>query len=207
MKAFSAACERNKDPILRVLQQQFRHGGDILEIGSGTGQHAAFFGAHLPRLRWQPSDLPGNLPSIRAWVEEQGAANVLPPLALDVDHFPWPVERADAVFTANTAHIIAWASVVNLFRGVGRILGPGGALCLYGPLNYNGRYTSDSNAAFDQWLRQRDPVSGIRDFEALDRLANEHGMALQEDHAMPANNRLVVWRKAPRATAAQGAAP
>lgn len=196
MKEFSEACERNKSPILQVLQQEFRQVGDVLELGSGTGQHAVFFARHMPHLRWRPSDLAVNHASILAWSLEAELPNLLPPLSLDVDHRPWPAPPVDGVFTANTVHIIHWDSVVNLMGGVAAVLRDGGVFCLYGPFNYNGQYTSDSNAMFDRWLKQRDPGSGIRDFEVVDRLARAHGLTLHKDHTMPANNRLLVWRKA-----------
>jgi SAM-dependent methyltransferase len=195
MMDFAAACERNKFPILGVLVEEFRHVAEVLEIGSGTGQHAVYFGRRLPHLRWQTSDLPASHASIRAWIHAEGVDNVLAPLVLDVNAFPWPVAAVDAVFTANTAHIMHWDSVVNLFRGVGEVLRERGVFCLYGPLNYDGRFTSDSNALFDQSLKRRDPASGIRDFAALDALARDCGLILGTDHAMPANNRLVVWRR------------
>ena len=195
MKEFSEACERNKSPILRVLQEEFRHVGEVLEVGSGTGQHAVYFARHMPHLYWQPSDLAANHASVRAWTHEERVDNVLPPLTLDVDDLPWTVSPVDGVFTANTVHIIHWHSVLNLIRGVGAVLRDGGVFCLYGPFNYNGQYTSDSNAMFDQWLKQRDPGSGIRDFEAVDVLARSHGLTLHDDHTMPANNRLLVWRR------------
>ncbi len=195
MKDFSEACERNKSHILRVLQEEFRQVGDVLEVGSGTGQHAAYFARHLPHLRWHPSDLGVNHASILGWAREEGVSNVLPPRTLNVDDLPWSVPPVEGVFTANTVHIIHWGSVQNLFRGVGAVLGEGGVFCVYGPFNYNGRYTSDSNAMFDQWLKQRDPGSGIRDFEAVDVLARSHGLTLHDDHTMPANNRLLVWRR------------
>lgn len=197
MKAYSEACERNKYPILQVLKEEFQRAAQVLEIGSGTGQHAAFLARHLPHVRWQPSDLEQHHTSILAWAQEQRVPNVLPPVVLNVDRTPWPVTRADAVFSANTAHIMAWPSVVNLFRGVGEVLSEGGVLCLYGPMNYGGRHTSDSNARFDHWLKRHDPASGIRDFEAIDGLARQVGLILAEDYAMPANNRLLAWHKPP----------
>jgi len=197
MKAYSEACERNKEPILGVLRQELQHAVEVLEIGSGTGQHGAFFAHQMPHLRWQPSDLRVHHASIVAWSQERALTNIAPPLDLDVNHLPWPVTRVDAVFTANTAHIMDWTSVINLFGGTGRVLREGGALCLYGPMNYGGRYTSDSNARFDEWLRRRDPTSGIRDLAAMDELAQGAGLTLAADHPMPANNRLIVWRKAP----------
>ncbi len=195
MKDFSEACERNKSPILQVLQQEFRQVGDVLEVGSGTGQHAAHFARHMSHLRWHPSDLAVNHASILEWAHEAGVSNVLAPLTLDVDDRPWAVPSVNGVFTANTLHIIHWVSVVNLIGGAAAVLDEGGVFCVYGPFNYNGQYTSDSNAMFDQWLKQRDPGSGIRDFEAVDRLARAQGLVLHNDHAMPANNRLLVWRK------------
>ncbi len=204
MKAFSQACERNKEPILRILRQEFEGAAEVLEIGSGTGQHGAFFAYHMPYLHWQPSDLEIHHASIVAWSQERPLPNIAPPLTLDVDQRPWPVAAVDAVFSANTAHIIAWGSMVNLVHGAAQVLRDGGALCLYGPMNYNGAYTSDSNAQFDQWLRRRDPASGIRDFEAVDELARRAGLALARDYPMPANNRLIVWRKAPAAAGAKG---
>ncbi len=197
-KPFSEACERNKEAIVGVLRQVLaRSSQRVLEIGSGTGQHAVFFAAELPHLRWQTSDLAANHPGIQAWIRASGRANVLAPCVLDMDAPVWPVQNMDAIFSANTAHIVAWPQVENLFQGVGRTLQAQGLFCLYGPFNYRGEFTSASNAQFDAWLKQRDARSGIRDFEALDRLAQQQGMVLQDDYAMPANNRTLVWRKSP----------
>lgn len=195
-KQFSVACERNQEPILHVLRDTLADCKSILEIGSGTGQHAVFFGAQLPHLLWQTSDLPQNHPSIIAWQQEAQCANVLPPIALDVSTDEWPQGPFDAVFSANTCHIMAWDEVVTMFAGVGRVLRVGGMLCIYGPFNYHGAFTSASNAQFDAHLKSQAAHMGIRDFEAMDRLANDHGMTLEADHAMPANNRLLVWRRA-----------
>jgi SAM-dependent methyltransferase len=195
-KPVSPSSERNQQPILDVLRDVLAQSTEVLEIGSGTGQHAVFFARHLPHLRWQTSDLPDLHPGIRAWMAESELPNVLAPLALDVDAPVWPVREMDAVFSANVVHIISWPQVQHLFQGVGRTLKPGGLLCLYGPFNYAGRFTSESNAQFDVWLKQRDPRSGIRDFEALDALAQAQGMVLTQDITMPANNRILVWRKA-----------
>lgn len=194
MKPFSEACERNKEPILGVLREALAGVRTVLEIGSGTGQHAVHFAAHLPHLVWQPSDLPANHPGIRAWLAEASLPNLRAPLALDVYDPQWPIETAEAVFAANIAHIVAWAGVVRLFEGVGRILAPGGVWVLYGPFKYAGEHTSASNARFDAWLRERDPQSGIRDYEALEALARAQGLVLERDHPMPANNRTLVWR-------------
>ena len=197
MKPFSEACEQNKRPILTVLQQYFTGVSNVLEIGSGTGQHAVFFAAELPHLHWLTSEVAEHHPGISAWLEEAGLKNLAGPLELDVNRPDWPVNKVDAVFSANTVHIMDWPSVENMFAGIGRILQSGGVFCLYGPFNYRGGYTSESNARFDQWLKQRDPVSGIRDFEALNILAQQHGMTLLADHVMPANNRILVWQKLP----------
>lgn len=197
IKPFSEACARNKEPILAILRQVLKNSKQVLEIGSGTGQHAVFFAAALPHLRWQTSDLAGNHSGIHAWIRASGLANVLTPCVLDVDAPVWPVPDMDAIFSANTVHIIAWPQVENLFGGVGRTLRVQGLFCLYGPFNYRGEYTSASNAQFDVWLKQRDARSGIRDFEAVDDLARQQGMVLQDDYAMPANNRILVWRKNP----------
>lgn len=195
-KPFSPSCENNKRPILSVLRQSFAAAGSVLEIGSGTGQHAVFFAESMPWLAWQPSDRAENLPGIRAWCEDVSLPNLLVPIELDVAALPWPALRVDAVFSANTAHIMHWPEVETFIAGVGAVLPKGGTFCLYGPFNYAGRYTSDSNAQFDTWLRQRDPSSGIRDFEAIERLARDAGLRLAADHEMPANNRTLVWRKA-----------
>ncbi|KPV40464.1 methylase [Thiohalorhabdus denitrificans] len=194
-KPYSQACENNKDPILEVLAEVFREAGPILEIGSGTGQHAVHFGRHLPHLTWQPTDVADNLPGIRAWLAEAGPPNVRAPLVLDLDAEPWPVGEADGVFSANTVHIVSWPQVEQMFAGVAGILGEGAAFCLYGPFAYGGEHTSDSNARFDAMLRQRDPASGIRDLRDLETLGRRVGLRLEADYAMPANNRTLVWRR------------
>lgn len=192
-KPFSQACENNKEPIRAVLQEVFTTPGTILEIGSGTGQHAVHFGRQLPHLTWQPTDVADNLPGIRAWLAEADLPNVREPLLLDLDQAEWPVAAADGVFTANTVHIVSWPRVEALFRGAAGVLPTGAAFCLYGPFAYGGAHTSESNAEFDAMLRRRDPASGIRDRDDLERLAGEVGFALAADQAMPANNRTLVW--------------
>lgn len=196
-RPFSQACENNKGPILEVLQSAFASVGSVLEIGSGTGQHAVFIAPRLPHLVWQPSDLADNLPGIRAWIQQDNAKNLKTPIELDVSWPSWPVESTGGVFSANTLHIMGWDQVERFFEGVGRVLAPEGVLCVYGPFNYGGAYTSPSNAQFDLWLKQQDPHSAIRHFEDVDALARKQGLALQADHAMPANNRLLVWRRTP----------
>jgi hypothetical protein len=193
VKPYSEACEQNKQPILAVLQEVFTQPGLIVEIGAGSGQHAVHFARALPHLRWQPTDLAENLPGIELWLAEANLPNLNPPLELEVCRQPWPLMQAAGVFSANTTHIMAWAAVECLFTGVGQILQPGGAFCLYGPFNYSGVYTSASNAEFDQWLRSWNLDGGLRDFEALDQLATRNGLRLQCDYPMPANNRTLVW--------------
>jgi cyclopropane fatty-acyl-phospholipid synthase-like methyltransferase len=195
VKPFAEACERNRAPILEVLRVELAGKKRLLEIGSGTGQHAVYFAAELPELVWQTSDLAEAHPGIAAWLAEAGLANVLPPLTLDVCQSDWPSERYDAVFSSNTAHWMSWSEVECLFAGVGGVLEPGGVFCLYGAFNDGGAYTSESNARFDRWLRARDPSSGIRDFEAVDALAGRAGMGLVKDYPMPANNRMLVWSR------------
>lgn len=196
-KSWSEACERNRSPILEVLRGTFVGASTVLEIGAGTGQHAVFFAQALPHLVWQPTDRPEYLPGIKAWRDDAGLPNLLAPLVLDVDAGPWPVEACDAVYSANTLHIMSWTSVQNLFRGAGRVLAPGGTLVIYGPFHYDGRPTAESNAQFDAHLRARDPLSGVREFEAVCALADAQGMTLVADHEMPANNRVLVWRARP----------
>jgi cyclopropane fatty-acyl-phospholipid synthase-like methyltransferase len=195
VKPFVESCERNRAPILEVLRVELAGRSRLLEIGSGTGQHAVSLAPEFPGLVWQTSDLVEAHAGIRAWLAEAGLANVLPPLALDVCKGDWPSERYDAVFSANTAHWMSWPEVECLFSGVGRVLEADGVFCLYGPFNYRGGYTSESNARFDRWLRERDPASGIRDLEAVDELAGRAGMMLKKDYEMPANNRMLVWSR------------
>ncbi len=194
-KPFAESCEENKFPILQVLETEFKNKTHVLEIGSGTGQHAVFFSERLPHLRWQPSDRAENLAGIQAWRRETQATNLLPPLALDVSSNHWPEQHYDAVFSANTTHIMHWEEVEKLFAGVARLMTPDACFCLYGPFNYQGRFTSASNARFDQWLKQQDPLRGIRDVGDLMALGTIHGLQLTRDHAMPANNRTLVWEK------------
>ncbi|MGD9095695.1 MAG: DUF938 domain-containing protein, partial [Chromatiales bacterium] len=189
MKPYSESCVQNREPILSVIEPLFRDRKDVLEIGSGTGQHAVYFAAKMPHLTWHTSDLAENHDGIRAWLNEAALPNTTGPVSLDVLDRPWSAPEADAVFSANTTHIMHWDSVVALFGGVGELLRKRGLFCLYGPFNYGGEYTSESNAQFDEWLHERDPLSGIRDFDDLDRLALQAGLRLEHDYAMPANNR------------------
>ena len=200
MKQSSPSCERNQDAILAVLKEVLPESGTVLEVGSGTGQHAAYFAAHLPQLVWQPSDLSPNFPSIRAWRAEVGLPNLREPLELDLLAPIWPVASAQAIVCINTIHIVSWKAVENLFAGVGRTLASGGVLYVYGAYRYATRPLEPSNEEFDRWLKARDPVSGIRDFEAVNALAEKNGLTLVEDRAMPANNRSIWWTKNGTAT-------
>ena len=194
------SCERNRDPILAVLRRHFADRRDVLEIGSGTGQHAVYFAQAMPWLRWQCSDRADNLPGIRQWLEHASLPNTPAPVELDVASGPWPRSNADggrfdAVFSANTLHIMGWSQVEAFFDGLDGVLAGDATLAVYGPFNYGGAYTSDSNREFDGWLKARDAQSAIRDFEAVDALARRIGLRLVDDIAMPANNRNLVWRR------------
>ena len=195
MKPFAESCEQNKMPILAVLKRFFHDIKTVLEVGSGTGQHTVFFAEQFPHLNWISSDQLENHEGIKLWVKESSLTNIQGPLVLDVNQVDWPVEQVDAVFSANTVHIMGWPSVEKLFDGIGRILKSDGIFCLYGPFNYNGQFSSESNARFDLWLKDRNPVSGVRDFEALQDLAEKAGLVFVEDVEMPANNRILVWKK------------
>ncbi|MGA8278427.1 MAG: DUF938 domain-containing protein [Rhodanobacteraceae bacterium] len=194
-KPVSAACERNREPILAVLRRHFADRARVLEIGSGTGQHAVHFAAALPKLQWQTSDRAENLPGVRAWLDDAALLNTPAPLTLDVAGGPWPATRYDAVFSANTLHIMSWPEVAALFDALPEVTTADAKLTIYGPFNYDGRFTSPSNAAFDASLRAQLPHMGIRDFESVDRLAAARGFELVEDIAMPANNRCVFWQR------------
>ncbi len=187
MKPFSEASERNRDPILAILKRVLKDRKHVLEIGSGTGQHAAYFARELPHLVWQASDVAEHLPGIRQWISSPA------PIELDVDK-EWPALEPDAVFSANTCHILSWAQVGRMFDGIGKMSSVK-TLCIYGPFSYGGTHTSESNARFDAMLRARDPASGLRDLERVGALAQRAGFSLAEDNAMPANNRLLVFQK------------
>lgn len=195
MKPFSESCEQNKQSILVVLKRYLLNVETLLEIGSGTGQHAVFFAEQFPSLTWMASDQLNYHDGIQQWLKESALNNIRGPLLLDVNQKNWPLDKTDAIFSANTVHIMSWSSVENLFTGIGQILKEKGIFCLYGPFNYKGQFSSESNARFDLWLKQRDPMSGVRDFEALQLLANTAGLEFVEDIEMPANNRVLVWRK------------
>jgi len=191
-KPFSQACENNKDPILQIISPVFSQPATVWEIGSGTGQHACYFARHLPQVEWQPTDRQENIPGIRLWQTDAQLSNLKPPLALDVTDAVWPCRSIDALFTANTLHIMSRNEVEVFFDRLADYLAAHAMVCIYGPFNYNGTYTSDSNAHFDLWLKSRNASSGIKDFENIVSLATAIGLQLVSDVAMPANNRLLV---------------
>ena len=194
MKQYSAACDQNKDPILKVIKPLLLNTKSVLEVGSGTGQHCVYFAKELPHLTWQASDQSMYLPSVSAWIDDAKLANTPKALKLNVD-LDWPEDKYQAIYSANTVHIMSWEMVLNFFKGVGQVLDKGGVFILYGPFNYQGQYTSQSNANFDLLLKDNNPLSAIRDFEALNQLAQKVGLSLVNDFAMPANNRILCWEK------------
>jgi cyclopropane fatty-acyl-phospholipid synthase-like methyltransferase len=199
-RPYAPACDRNREPILEVLRRHFADRRDVLEIGSGTGQHAVYFAAAMPWLRWQCSDQAASLSGIAMWLHEAALPNTPAPVELDVAAGPWPRGdsedgRFDAVFSANTLHIMGWPDVQAFFDGLANVLADGAVVVVYGPFNYDGQYSSDSNREFDGWLKARDPRSGIRDAAQVDALARAIGLRLVEDVAMPANNRCLVWHR------------
>lgn len=201
MLPFSEACERNKEPILEVLRACFERTLQVLEIGSGTGQHAVHFATHLSHLTWHPTERLDYLPDLVARVHAEGGRNIRPPTVLDVRQPVWPLRTVDGVFTANTLHILSWREVEAMFRGIGATLAPAGVLCIYGPFRYDGQYTSPSNQQFDRMLQERDASSGIREIRAVTALARGFGLQLAADHDLPAHNRLLVFLKEPAAAA------
>jgi hypothetical protein len=197
MLPHSEACERNKDPILAVLREVFAGCRHVLEIGSGTGQHAVHFATGMPWLVWQPTELAESMPGLRQRIFRDGPSNLRAPVELDVTRSPWDVRSIDGVFTANTLHILDWRQVEALFAGLPAVAMPGAVLAIYGPFRYRGEYTSPSNESFDKMLHARDPASGIRDFDDVDALARVAGFDFLADHPMPAHNQTLVWKLAP----------
>lgn len=193
-KPFSQACENNKNHILKVLQPALQNAGSVLEVGSGTGQHSVFFAQQLPHLQWYTSDREVNHQGIRLWHDEVQLTNLHPPLQLDLND-PWPVKKVDAIYTANTFHIVSWELITRFFAGVKQHLNEQGVVCVYGPFKYKGEFTSPSNNEFNSLLQSRDPLSGIRDFEAVEQLAVHSGLKLLSDTAMPANNQLLIFKR------------
>ena len=195
MLPFSQSADNNKKDICDRLCGILKQSQHLLEIGSGTAQHAVYMAPRLPHLTWHTSDLAANIETVRARLDQEGPENVKAPLALDVSSHPWPLPACDAIYSANTVHIMSWDHVEQLFIGAGQVLVAGGHLCLYGPYKYKGEFTTPSNQRFDRWLKQEDEASGIRDFEAVDNLAQNNGLTLQSDTDMPANNQLLVWQR------------
>jgi len=193
-KPHAPATERNREPILGVLRAHFTDRRRVLEIGSGTGQHAVHFAKALPNLMWQSSDRADYLPGIEQWLDSTRLLNTPPSIELDVNG-SWPSEHYDAVFTANTLHMMSWPEVGKLFNGLHTILTSNAKLVIYGPFNYGGKPSSESNAAFDRAIKAESPTRGIRDFEAVDGLARAIGLSLVADVSMPANNRCLVWQR------------
>lgn len=192
---YSQACENNKGPILQKLKTYLANTTQVLEIGSGTGQHAVYFAAQLPHLQWQTSDIAAHHGGINAWIDAYPSANLQRPIIVDLNYPVKLSQKYDAVFTANTLHIIAWELVEALITLVGNTLAQGGQFCVYGPFKYKGKFTSASNQQFDMSLRERDQNSGIRDIEALLELAKTAGLVLQADYDMLANNQLLIFAK------------
>jgi SAM-dependent methyltransferase len=192
---FSQASENNKNAILEVFSRHFGDKDTVLELAAGTGQHAVFFASLFTYLTWQSSDIPSNVDSLNRRISFAELDNLPSPIAIDVNHKPWGCDVYDAVFTANSLHIMSAHSVENFFREVAKHIAPEGLLCVYGPFKYGGEFTTESNASFDLWLKERDLVSGVRDFEWVNQLAASAGLKLLEDNAMPANNQLVIWQK------------
>lgn len=193
-KPYSQACENNKTHILPLLVTAFKDCKSVLEIGSGSGQHSVYFAPSLPWLNWQTSDVIDNHHGINQWLTEFPSSNLQPPVELDLNN-AWPVTRVDAIYSANTLHIVSWPLVEAFFSGLEKHLNINGICCIYGPFNYQGKYTSESNANFDIWLKERDSESAIRDFESIVALAETAGLSLNKDIAMPANNRLLIFKK------------
>ena len=194
-KPFSQACENNKGSIFNVLKTAFADVSDVLEVGTGTGQHAVYFAERLPHVSWQPSDVEEHLSGINLWIQDAQLANINTPIALNVLDETWSMSCTQAVFTSNTLHIMGKPEVQCFFEKLSEVLVPGGKFCCYGPFNYGGQFTSESNARFNDWLYMQNPKSAIRDFEWIELLANAAGLELIEDHEMPANNRLLEWGK------------
>ena len=190
---FSQACENNKGPILEHLKALLRGCLSVLEVGSGTGQHALHFAQYLPHLTWRTSDVATNLNALSLGIARASLTNLPEPIILDVDQPPWTCGRFDAIFMANSLHIMSKHSAENFFVEVSNHMKADAQLIVYGPFKYNGEFTTLSNASFDEKLRKRSSVSGLRDFEWINALAQRAGLELRHDYTMPANNQLLVW--------------
>ncbi|MGI1679491.1 MAG: DUF938 domain-containing protein [Cellvibrionaceae bacterium] len=194
MKPFAQSCENNKKPILNVLREEFSNSKSVLEVGSGTGQHAVYFAKHLSHLHWQTSDLSENHVGICQWINEAKLPNVKRPIELNAEKQPWDIKHVDALFSANTLHIMSWQQVKFFFEGLPNILLDQAIVAIYGPFNYGGEFTSESNARFNDWLKTQAPYRAIRDFEAINDLAKLANLSLLKDYEMPANNRMLIWQ-------------
>ena len=194
-KPYSESCDQNKAPILSIIEPLFTSCSDILEVGSGTGQHAIYFAEKMPHIRWHCSDCAPYIAGINQWIDESDVQNVVAPIVLDVTGSQWPTLQVDAIFTANSIHIMHEQDVINFIKGAGRLLKKGGHLMIYGPFNYEGSFTSASNESFQQWLKSRDSLSGIKHFEDIVSLASSNALQLCTDYEMPANNRILHFKK------------
>ena len=194
-KPYAESCDQNQEVILSILSPLLLLSSNVLEIGSGTGQHAIYFAENMPHLVWHTSDCQPYHEGINAWLSEACLSNIKTPFELDVSKSNWPEMEVDAIFTANSVHIMSQFDVDNLIKGAGVLLKEKGSLIIYGPFNYAGAYTSNSNERFDQWLKDRDSESGIKHFEDIERLAEKHGLQLVRDYEMPANNRILHYKK------------
>lgn len=199
MELFSGSADRNKEPILNVVSDVLMESKQVLEIGSGTGQHALFFAKNMPHLMWYPTDCGDYLQPLIEHMAVNSRDNIGTTIELDVRDLPWRLnhikDAIDVIYTTNTLHIMGWEEVENFFTGVGQVLSTNGHLIVYGPFKYKGNYTTPSNADFDLWLKDRNKKSGIRDFEVVNGLANHIGLTLLADHSMPANNQCLIWQR------------
>lgn len=178
-----------------MLERHLKDGDQVLELASGTGQHSVHFAANLPNLHWQSSDIPSNVDSLNLRIAAAKLPNLPAAITIDVNNSSWDSVKPTAIFSANSLHIMSAGSVENFFKGIGDVLRSDGTLIVYGPFKYAGGFTSESNEGFDRWLKDRDHLSGVRDFEWVNELAAEAKLSLIEDNAMPANNQLLVWKK------------
>jgi cyclopropane fatty-acyl-phospholipid synthase-like methyltransferase len=202
---YSQASENNKIPILSIFKQHLKNSNTLLEIGGGTGQHATFFSDIFKTIHWQSTDIPTNVDLLNLRILQADLLNLPRATPLDVNQSDWKLKdetgenatnrKFDSIFTANTLHIMSANSVENFFRGTARHLYTSGLLLVYGPFKYDGGFTTESNALFDQWLKEKDPMSGVRDFEWITTIGTKNNLKLIEDNAMPANNRMLVWAK------------
>jgi len=194
-KPFAEAAEQNKDPILQVIKKELEAGQTVLELGSGTGQHAVWFASQISGITWQPTDLAPNLAGIQQWVDESALPNVATPLALDVGVLPWPVKAADACYSCNTFHIVSTENVEAIFTGAAQVLSPDGKLIVYGPFSHAGKHQSESNERFDRHLRASDINAGVRDLYDLNLLAVQQGFREARIIPMPVNNQIAIWER------------